>query len=134
MKFDDAARDSGQLINSNRQTSVSSYEKYIKLMLLSGVFQSELYLPVSEREVNGGYIDIYLEHSPGKDNVNWEWVWELKYLKDEDATDDTIKAAQDEAATQIARYRADPYFAGKTDVKYAALVFIGKKRYAVKVL
>jgi CO dehydrogenase/acetyl-CoA synthase epsilon subunit len=71
--------------------------------------------------------------------VKYEWVWELKYLKESDVEktgDDgvakAVSAAIEEARTQIARYQADPHFAGRTDVKYAVLVFIGKKRYVLK--
>jgi hypothetical protein len=109
-------------------------EKYIKLMLLSGIFQSNLYLPVSEREVTGGYSDVILERARGRGNVKYEWVWELKYLKESEAGAEAVKAALDQAAEQLARYKTDPHFAGRTDIKYAALLFIGKKDYELKVV
>jgi hypothetical protein len=114
-------------------------EKYIKIMLLNGLFQSELYFTTSERETQGGYVDMYLERNPAQQTVKYEWVWELKYIKESDvekAGDDAVakavSAAIEEARTQIARYQVDPHFAGRTDVKYAVLVFIGKKRYILK--
>jgi hypothetical protein len=114
-------------------------ERYIKIMLLNGLFQSNLYFPTSERETQGGYVDMYLERNPARMTVKYEWVWELKYLKESDvekASDDTVAAAVsaaiEEGRTQIARYQADPHFAGRADVKYAVLVFIGKKRYVLK--
>ncbi|MDR3342058.1 MAG: ATP-binding protein, partial [Treponema sp.] len=60
-------------------------EKYIKIMLLNGLFQSNLYEPVTEREIDQGYLDMYLQRNPRLPDVKYEWVWELKYLKKEDS-------------------------------------------------
>jgi CO dehydrogenase/acetyl-CoA synthase epsilon subunit len=43
-------------------------------------------------------------------------------------------AAQKEAAEQIERYRSNRRFAGRSDVKYASIVFIGKKKYVIQLL
>jgi hypothetical protein len=105
-------------------------EKYIKLMLLSGIFRSRLYVPTSEKEVEHGYIDIFLQRSPLLPEVPYEWVWELKYLKKDDATEATKVAATLEAAqAQLEKYRASALFAGRDNVKFAAILFIGKDQY-----
>jgi hypothetical protein len=110
-------------------------EKYIKLMLLYGLYQSKLYFPVSEREVQDGYIDLYLERNPAMPNIKYEWVWELKYIKESDynANNNLVSEKQQEALQQLAKYRQDPHFVGRDDVKYATLVFIGKKRYVIQI-
>jgi len=50
-------------------------------MLLACLFQSLVYIPVSEIETNNGYIDIYLRRSPLLPEVKYEWIFELKYFK-----------------------------------------------------
>jgi hypothetical protein len=106
-------------------------EKYIKLMLLNGLFRSRLYIPSSEKEVEHGYIDIFLQRSPLVPDVPYEWVWELKYLKQVELTEERVSAALEAARVQLARYRASALFAGRNDVKFAALLFMGKDRYQI---
>jgi hypothetical protein len=106
-------------------------EKYIKLMLLGGLFRSRLYVPDSEKEVEHGYIDIFLQRSPLVPDVAYEWVWELKYLKKEDAAEAKVSAMLEAAQGQLAKYRQSALFAGRDDVKFAALLFIGKEQYQI---
>jgi hypothetical protein len=113
---------------SNRDL-ISFDEKYVKLMLLNGLFRSRLYVPTSEKEVEHGYIDIFLQRSPLFPEVPYEWVWELKYLKKDDATAEKVAATIKEAQAQLDKYRASVLFAGRSDVKFAALLFIGKEAY-----
>jgi uncharacterized protein YfeS len=56
--------------------------------------------------------------------VPYEWVWELKYLKKDDAT---VEAAR----VQLEKYQQSALFAGRDDVKFAALLFIGKGQYQI---
>jgi hypothetical protein len=104
-------------------------EKYIKLMLLGGLFRSRLYVPSSEKEVEHGYIDIFLQRSPLVPDVPYEWVWELKYLKKADATEERVAAALEAARAQLARYRTSALFVGRNDVRFTAFLFIGKEQY-----
>jgi hypothetical protein len=104
-------------------------EKYVKLMLLNGLFRSRLYIPDSEKEVEHGYIDIFLQRSPLLPEVPYEWVWELKYLKKDEATEAKVAATLDAARAQLDKYRRSALFAGRNDVKFAALLFIGKEQY-----
>ncbi|MCL2100380.1 MAG: ATP-binding protein [Fibromonadales bacterium] len=100
-------------------------EKYIKVMMLSSLFASRLYLPVSEDENINGYTDIYLQKHPAVKDIKFEYVFEIKYAKT-DATEAEVKAKFGEAEAQIEKYKKDPRFAGRDDVKFAALVFKGK--------
>jgi hypothetical protein len=104
-------------------------EKYIKIMLLNGLFQSKLYVPVSEMEVEGGYIDVYLQRHPRLPDVKYEWLWEIKYLKSEDESE--LPGKRREAVAQLEKYRHAAPFAARADVKCAALIFVGKKKYTV---
>jgi len=100
-------------------------EKYIKVMLLSTLFISRLYLPVSEYETINGYTDIYLQKHPAIPDIKFEYVFEIKYVKT-DATEAEIKTKFTEAEMQIDKYKKDSRFANRDDLKFAALVFKGK--------
>jgi hypothetical protein len=71
---------------SNRDL-IAFDEKYIKIMLYNGLFQSNLYIPIHETEVDDDYIDLYLYRSQLFPDVKYEWVWEIKYLKKENASE-----------------------------------------------
>ena len=100
-------------------------EKYIKVMMLSTLFISQLYLPVSEAENINGYTDIYLQKHPAIEDIKFEYVFEIKYAKT-GATEAEIEAKFEEAFLQIEKYKKDERFAGRSDLKFAALVFRGK--------
>ncbi|MDR2579006.1 MAG: ATP-binding protein [Chitinispirillales bacterium] len=101
-------------------------EKYIKVMMLTNLFVSPLYLPVSEDENIHGYSDIYLQKHPAMQGaVKYEYILEIKYAKT-DATETDVAAKFAEAEAQIQKYKKDPRFAGRSDLKLAALVFKGK--------
>jgi hypothetical protein len=104
-------------------------EKYIKIILLNALFQSNLYIPLSEREVEEGYIDLYLQRNSSHPDVTYEWVWELKYLKKSDERE--LPLRRKEALAALERYRTSRLFAGREDVKYAALLFVGKDRVEI---
>jgi hypothetical protein len=108
-------------------------EKYIKAMLLTIFYQSNLYLPVSENENTDGYSDIYLQKHHAVADIKFEYVFELKYLK-VNASRAEKDEALSQALTQIEKYKKDPRFAGRDDLKFLAVVFSGKGDYEVKEL
>jgi hypothetical protein len=118
---------------SNRDLEHFS-EKNVKLFLLSVLFQTNYYLPLSETENSGGYSDIYLQRrSYLYPAIKADWVWELKYIKQSDAENETLIASRKaEAVAQLKRYRASNLFKDRTDVRYLAVVFIGKKDYLIE--
>ncbi|GAP71795.1 hypothetical protein SAMD00024442_18_39 [Candidatus Symbiothrix dinenymphae] len=119
---------------SNRDLKRFS-EKYIKILLLGGLLQSKLYLPITEMEVSKGYTDIWLKRSHLFPEIPYEWVWELKYIKKEDATNEAIlQEKRDEASAQLSNYRNSHLFAGRSDVRYLSAIFIGKDKYEIKEL
>jgi hypothetical protein len=109
---------------SNRDL-INFDEKYIKVMLLSTMFMSDFYLPVSEDEVTEGYTDIYLQKHPAKPDIKYEYVFKVKYVKTDTAKSE-IEAKFAEALAQIEKYKKDARFMGREDVKFAAMVFRGK--------
>lgn len=104
-------------------------EKYLKIILLNNLFQSRLYVPISEMEVSTGYTDIYLKRSPLLPDIPYEWVWEIKYVKKTDAK--YIEQKRKEALAQLEKYRTAHLFAERSDVRYLAVVFIGKDKYEI---
>ena len=61
-----------------------------------------------------------------------DWVWEIKYIKQADASEQKILEVKNEAITQINRYKTSNLFKDRTDVRYLAVVFIGKKNYWIE--
>ena len=103
-------------------------EKYIKVMLLSTLFMSRLYLPVSEDENINGYTDIYLQKNPAIKDIKFEYIFEVKYVKT-DASDDDIEMAFNSALDQIEKYKKDLRFINRNDLKFIAIIFKGKGDY-----
>ncbi|GHT43199.1 hypothetical protein AGMMS49965_16480 [Bacteroidia bacterium] len=102
-------------------------EKYLKIILLNSLFQSRLYVPITEMEVSTGYTDIWLKRSPLLPEIPWEWVWEIKYVKKSDAK--SIGEKRKEASAQLEKYRQSHLFAERADVRYLSVIFIGKDKY-----
>ena len=115
---------------SNRDLREFS-EKNIKFLLLSILYQNSFYLPISELENSEGYSDIYLQRRNYLyPKIQTDWVWELKYIKEADAGKKHLFAAKKkEALTQLQRYKNSNFFKDRTDVRYLAIVFVGKKKY-----
>jgi hypothetical protein len=117
---------------SNRDL-INFDEKYIKAILLSTLFLSDFYLPVSESEVTEGYTDIYLQKHPALPDIKYEYILEIKYVKtNAAATEKEAKFA--EAQAQIEKYKKDARFAGRDNMKFVAIVFEGKGNYEAKEL
>ncbi|MDR3338590.1 MAG: ATP-binding protein [Candidatus Symbiothrix sp.] len=110
-------------------------EKYIKIMLLNGLFQSRIYMTSTELVVSHGYTDIYMQRSHLFPDLPYEWVWEIKYIKKEEAKKEAfVKSKQEEALAQLKKYRDSYNFAGRTDVKFLSVIFIGKDQYKIEEL
>jgi hypothetical protein len=90
-------------------------------------------LPISEYEVSGGYVDIYLQHRTLNPLVKLDWVWELKYVKEGECDNEKlIKEKKTEARTQLQRYKKSDRFEGRDNVRFFAIVFVGKRNYFVE--
>ena len=109
-------------------------EKHVKFMLLNILFQSNYYLSISELENSQGYTDIYLQRRDYLyPRIKIDWIWELKYIKEADAGKKALIASKKkEAKEQLQRYKNSNLFKDRKDVRYLAVVFIGKKRYWIE--
>jgi hypothetical protein len=115
---------------SNRDL-INFDEKYVKVMMLSSLFTSNLYLPVSEDENINGYTDIYLMKHPVVRDIKFEYVFELKYVKTQPSKEEK-ESKFAEAFAQIEKYKKDSRFANRDDLKFVALVFEGKGDYEAR--
>jgi hypothetical protein len=106
-------------------------EKYIKFMMLSRMLQSSLFRVISEPEFSTGYADIWIERGPLNPPIPYEWIWELKYVKTNDS-EQAVAGKFAEAFVQLEKYRSSHRLSGRRDVRYLAIVFIGKERYEMK--
>jgi hypothetical protein len=63
-------------------------------------------------------------------NIKHEWVFELKYIKEtESRKKKVIETKKQEAVLQLQKYTTSNYFKDRTDVRFIAVVFIGKKDF-----
>ncbi|AZR74763.1 AAA family ATPase [Anoxybacter fermentans] len=104
-------------------------EKYLKVILISFLIQSNIYKPISEREVENGYIDIFLEKDIGFVDVKYEWLWELKYIKRREK--DQLERIREEGLAQLREYADSNVFRDKKNLKKALIIFIGKGEYEI---
>ena len=77
-------------------------EKHIKAVILTLLYQSEVYFIQSEPEINNRYPDILLlERNPFK--VNYQFLFELKYSKKKEG-EQGLAAKKSEGIKQIKEY------------------------------
>jgi hypothetical protein len=78
-------------------------EKHIKAVILTLLYQSEVYFIQSEPELNNRYPDILLlERNPIE--VNYQFLFELKYSKKKDG-EKGMAAKQAEGIEQVRAYQ-----------------------------
>jgi hypothetical protein len=115
---------------SNRDTRGLD-EKTIKLLLMTYASLGRAFYPLSEKEFDQGYCDLFLGASRNVAGGRFSWLLELKYLKT-GARPAQIEAAFAQAEAQVARYAADPallpILLGDRALKAGMLVFVGAKR------
>jgi len=117
---------------SNRDLQ-NTVEKDMKFLLLPMFINSNFYFTYSEIENSSGYSDVYLQRNHLHPNAISEWVFELKYVKQSEANDQKIiDAKKNEAITQLRSYKSSNMFKNRTDVRYLAVVFVGKTDYFVE--
>jgi hypothetical protein len=103
-------------------------EKYIKAVILCCSVQNNIFTPLSELEVDNGYIDIFLQRNI-LNTKTFEWAFELKYIKVADKN--KLPDVKNQATKQLQKYKQAEQFKNKTDVKFAAIIFIGKDQYEI---
>lgn len=114
------------------QTSVRDYlggEKVIQGFLLAYLNVTHFFVPWSEREMGGGFADIYLEPFLARyPDIQYGYLLELKYLPRGEDKAGRLPALVAEAAAQLRQYRADPRvqaIAQRVTLKGLVLVYHG---------
>ena len=115
-----------------RQTSVRDYlqgEKVIQGFLLAYLNVTDFFLTRSEREMNKGFADIWLEPFLARfPDMKFGYLIELKYISRGEFNDALLRENIEEARRQLERYSEDERVARMPDhvaVKKLALVFNG---------
>jgi hypothetical protein len=122
---------------------IDEYDQFANDLIALGTLGDNVYRNMLE--ANGLVRDFYeklkayisymskniLQRSPLRPEIPYEWMWELKYLKKDDATDAQVATTLATARAQLEKYRASVLFAGRDDVKFAALLFIGKEQHQI---
>ncbi len=104
-------------------------EKHLKVIIFAYLTTSRLYHLTSEREMSGGYIDIYLEKDLRMPEVKYEWLIELKYLKESKRSE--LAQAKQKGLEQLRKYVKGRDIIGKKHLKKILIIFIGKKDYVL---
>ena len=87
--------------------------------------ESNAYVPVSGKETNTGYVDIFLSHSPLLPEVKYEWLFDLKYLK---ASAKDLDMQHSDAKKQLQDYSSSCLMKDRRNLKRAVILFIVKKQ------
>jgi hypothetical protein len=65
--------------------------------------------------------------------MHTDWLWELKYVKEAEAEKKSLIASKKkEAIERLKRYKTSNLFKDRDDVRYLAVVFIGKKKHWIE--
>ncbi|MDR0680310.1 MAG: ATP-binding protein [Dysgonamonadaceae bacterium] len=104
-------------------------EKYIQILLLAYLFQSHIYIPMSEYEATPGYTDIYLQRNPNLPQVKYEWILELEYCKTGEEKE--VPHKREEGMAQLHQYLHSHRLNERPDMKAAVVVFIGKNQFEI---
>lgn len=88
---------------SNRDL-INFDEKYIKAVMMSLINIPGIYLIISEQEVTYGYVDLILKKGVQfKDQIKFEYIFEIKYLK-ESSSENEFENKRCEAIAQMDKY------------------------------
>jgi hypothetical protein len=114
------------------QTSIRDYlngEKVIQGFLLAYLNLTHFFLPWSEKELGGGFVDFYLEPFLARyPDMPFGYLVELKYIPRNEFTKAKLQEQIAEAEGQLARYANDPRVQpvlGRVALKKLVLVYNG---------
>lgn len=102
-------------------------EKHIKAIIFSLLGLTDFYICQSETELEHGFVDLLLSRSLRFPDLPYEWLIELKCVKEADR--DQVATITEQARSQLSRYASSEgireRFEGAT-LKMAAFIFIGR--------
>jgi hypothetical protein len=113
---------------SNRDMRGGFNEGHLKAIVASLLVPSRVYLVRSEPEAERQYVDLLCIALP-EVRVNWNFAFELKYLKQQDAAQLEAKAAK--AKTQLEGYLQTEDLQRVEHLAAYAIVFVGAEAKSV---
>ncbi len=120
---------------SNRDLSKFD-EKYIKLLIMSKIYENGYYIINSEYEVESGYIDLLLSKNRAyEDYIKYEWLIELKYIKENDRRQ--LEQVKKEGMEQLLRYSKSSKLSSNynlDNMKKVLIIVVGKKDVYVEMI
>ena len=113
---------------SNRDL-IKMDEKNVKMMFLTLLGVDSTYFIKSEDENNNGYVDLMLRRKiQHKDITKFQWIIELKYIKESDRN--TLEKVKDQGLKQLQMYGESKMVQeelGKDGLKKILIIVVGKK-------
>ncbi|MCB2306071.1 ATP-binding protein [Clostridium estertheticum] len=113
---------------SNRDL-IQMDEKNVKMMILTLLGVDSTYFIKSEDENNKGYVDLMLRRKIQlKDITKFEWIIELKYIKESDRN--TLEKVKDQGLKQLQMYGESKMVQDELDkegLKKVLIIVVGKK-------
>lgn len=113
---------------SNRDL-IQMDEKNVKMMFLTLLGVDSTYFIKSEDENNKGYVDLMLKRKIQlKDITKFQWIIELKYIKESDR--DTLEKVKEQGLKQLQMYGESKMVQDeleKEGLKKVLIIVVGKK-------
>ena len=103
-------------------------EKYVKAVFASLLYPTQIYTVHSEYESERRYVDLLLTRRPPVD-PNYQFAFELKYLKQQDA--DQLEAVKADGIAQLQDYLRHEKLQALPDLRAWLIVFVGPKAQVV---
>ena len=103
-------------------------EKYVKAVFASLLYPTQIYTVHSEYESERRYVDLLLTRRPPVD-PNYQFAFELKYLKQQDA--DQLEAVKAAGIAQLQDYLRHEKLQALPDLRAWLIVFVGPKAQVV---
>ena len=119
----------GILENLSNRDLIKMDEKNVKMMFLTLLGVDNTYFIKSEDENNKGYVDLMLKRKIQlKDITKFQWIIELKYIKESDR--DTLEKVKEQGLKQLQMYYHSKMVQEEmeeVELKKVLIVVVGKK-------
>ena len=116
------------LLQLSNRDAMGFDEKYVKAVFASLLYPTQIYTIHSEYETNRRYVDLLLTRRPPID-PNYQFAFELKYLKQQDA--DQLEETKTAGLAQLQDYLRHEKLRAVTDLRAWLIVFVGPKAQVV---
>lgn len=116
------------LLQLSNRDAVGFDEKYVKALFAALLYPTKIYTIHSEYETNRRYIDLLLTRRPPIE-PNYQFAFELKYLKQAEA--DQVETKKAEALAQMQAYLQHDQLRTLSDLRAWIVVFVGPKAQVV---